>query len=227
MIREVERDLGEMGITYKSETVQDKVLVGEAQDTIELFGYSYCLTDSLSMERMMDYMKCDYKWALAEISDRLYGCPSGDNPGIAYMMSSAEIRSFWSKFLRDGLFSYTYAERFRWQMPYVLNELRLRPNSRQAMMTMYDANKDIMNWGGKDRVPCSVSYQFLIRDGKLNIVYNQRSCDFLKFFAYDVYFTISLQQYIANQLKLVPGNFVHFIGSLHAFRNEVKERKIF
>jgi hypothetical protein len=223
MIREVERDLAEMGITYKSETVQDKILTGDAQDTIELFGYAYTLKDDGLIFDMMDYMKCNGAWARAELDDRLYGSPGGNNPGVAYLLNN----EFWCKFLRDGLFSYTYAERFQWQIPYVINELRNHPNSRQAMITMYDAHQDIMNWGGRDRVPCSVSYQFLIREGKLNIVYNQRSCDFLKFFAYDVYFTLGLQGYIAKHLSLDTGNFIHFIGSLHSFKSEIKERKVY
>lgn len=221
MIKEVQRDLKEMGIFYQSETVQDK-FVGKDKnfETLELVGYAYTLTSYKNLEEMLNFSgKINREWIDREIEDRLNLSLVNKNPGHAWKCNA----DLWEKFIRDGKFSYSYSERWQEQIPYVINELRLRKNSRQAMITMYDRHQDMLNWGGKDRVPCSVSYQFLIRENKLVCIYNQRSCDFQNFFAADVYFTIKLQEFIARQVKIESGDFIHFLGSLHAFRKDLKE----
>jgi thymidylate synthase len=228
MIKEIERDLWEMGTHYQSVTVQDK-FVGDnpKYQTIELFGYSYLLKgyDKDTLKEMVLYTGNPkiLSWVLEEALERLDFTSLNKNPGRSWQQNP----EFWAPFLREGLFSYTYAERWQAQLLYVIQELQLRPNSRQAIMTMYSAEKDMMNWGGRDRVPCSLSYQFAIRNNALTLIYSQRSCDFIKFFAADVYFTVTLLQFVADSLEIKPGNFIHFIGSLHAFRGDLENRGIF
>jgi thymidylate synthase len=228
MIREVERDLFEMGIRYQSDTVQDKQVGNDPRyRTIELPGYAYALTgfDRGQLEQMVTYMGNNLEWAKAEEVERLGLDDStcDPNPGKAWLIDEKK----WEQFMRDGLFSYTYAERWLHQLPYIINELNRRPNSRQAIMTMYDVHQDMMNWGGRDRVPCSLTYQFLIRNNELTLIYNQRSCDFMKFFSTDVYITVGLLNQMAEWTNSKPGRLIHFIGSLHAFAGDLEDRRIF
>lgn len=221
-LNEIKRDLWEMGTRYQSTTVQDKFVENDpGYQTIELMGYSYMITKFSDMEVFLSKGKANRAWVRAEIVERL-SLPFR-NPGVSWKQDEA----IWKPFLRDGFFSYTYAERWQEQIPYVINELLRRPNSRQAMITMYDRHQDMMNWGGRDRVPCSVSYQFMIREGKLNVIYNQRSCDFIHFFPADVYFTIELLKHIAEAINVPVGYFVHFLGSLHAFSKDLAGENIF
>lgn len=231
MIKEVERDLFEMGTRYQSATVQDKEVKNDPNfQTIELCGYAYMLTDfsAINIPEVAfysGYLQGKEDWLFNESRERLgmlANSPS-KNPGIAWTKNL----ELWKPFLRDGFFSYTYAERWLEQIPYIIKELLRRPNSRQAIMTMYDRHQDMMNWGGRDRVPCSLTYQFLIREDRLVCIYNQRSCDFVKFFGADVYFTIQLMRHIATRTGLELGQFIHFIGSLHAFAGDLKDREIF
>jgi len=228
MVKEVERDLFEMGIRYQTETVQDQSVYGDPNfQTIELFGYGYTLTDYSDLENIISYLKLNEAWLREEDLERLFGSsiggPENLNPGLAWEKNI----EFWENFLRDKKFSYSYAERWQEQLGYIINELKLRPNTRQAVMTMYDRHQDMMNWGGRDRVPCSLTYQFMIRNQKLHLIYNQRSCDFMKFFGSDVYLTINLLKHVARALELTPGHFIHFLGSLHAFAKDLEERNIF
>lgn len=229
MIKEVERDLFEMGIRYQTATVQDQFVKDDpAFETLELYGYAYTLLNSENamddLIKMLEHTDCDIEWAQTEILERLIPSHDGNlNPGIAWKCRE----DFWSKFIRNGVFSYSYPERWQWQIPYVIRELQNFPNTRQAIMTMYSAEKDMMNWGGRDRVPCSVSYQFILREDQLTLIYNQRSCDFLKFFAYDVYFTWHLLDFIAEKIGKKPGKLIHFLGSIHAFRGDMEKRGIF
>jgi len=231
MLREVERDLYEMGTRYQSATVQDKQVAEDPKfQTIELTGYQYCLTkwNEISLREMLCYsgVRNRLDWAVEEKDERL-SPPSGMtlNPGEAWK----EDGEAWRPFLRDGKFSYTYAERWQWQIPYVVDELRLRPYTRQAIMTMYEQSRDIMNWGGRDRVPCSLTYHFLQREGKLTLIYQQRSCDFVNFFAPDVYFSLGLLEHVAERVGLPVGSFIHNVNSLHAFRGDLEKtgRSIF
>lgn len=224
MVREVERDLFEMGIRVHPDTMQDKVVKGDPDyDTVEIQAYGYTLTNWTpeQLENMVNYLGGNLEWAQAEAKDRIRG--DYINPGFSYLFAE----NLWKPFLRDGKFAYTYNERFREQIPMVIKELNERPNSRQVIMTMYDRHQDINHWGGRDRVPCSLHYQFYIRDNKLNMIYAMRSCDFLNHFVHDVYLAISLLRYISVEINKMPGNFVHFIGSLHAYDKDMKLRGIF
>lgn len=227
MLKEVERDLSEMGIEYESETVQDQKLEGEDKKTKELTPYAYTLLSNNEgkfekIEEFLRYKKEKgwedfHSWVKVESVDRLIQGPNG-NPGNAWKV----YKDFWGQFIRDGKFSYCYKERFSEQLDYIVNELKIRPNSRQVVMTMYDRHQDMMNWGGRDRVPCSLTYHFLIRKDRLNLIYSQRSCDFFKFFQADVYFGLILLYYIAETLNVKTGNFTHFINSLHVFKKDLE-----
>lgn len=224
MVREVERDLFEMGVRYQSATVQDQNVKDDPGfQTIELSGYAYALTgfDSAKLKAMIAYLGNNEEWAKAEFVERMGIVPM--NPGFAWMKDPDK----WGKFLRDGSFSYTYSERLCHQIKYVVHELKTRPNTRQAIMTMYDVHQDLMNWGGRDRVPCSLTYQFLLRGNELTLIYNQRSCDFKAFFSTDVAITVNMLRYVAKQIEANPVRFVHFIGSLHAFAKDLEGRNIF
>jgi hypothetical protein len=230
MVKEVERDLFEMGHRYQSKTVQDQDVADDPRfQTIELAGYGYRLSNPdpeelLAMASYFDYNE-DYRaWMVAESRERTEGLATfAQNPGLAWK----HREDFWGQFIRNGVFSYSYCERWQAQIPYVVQELRAKPNTRQAILTMYDRHEDMLNWGGADRVPCSVSYQFMIRAGKLDVIYNQRSCDFMKFFLADIYFTTALMQHVALQIEVPAGDFVHFLGSLHAFAGDLEDRNIF
>ncbi len=224
MVKEVERDLFEMGVRYQSGSVQDMRVEDDPKfQTIELSGYAYTLTGFYGLEKIVEYLGNDIFWAREESLERLSSIEHTPNPGKAW----AQDKKKWEPFLRDGVFSYFYPERWKQQIPYVINELLARPNSRQAMITVYDVHQDMMNWGGRDRVPCSISYQFIVRNGNMTLIYNQRSCDFLSFFSTDVYLTVQLLLHVASCVQATPSRFIHFIGSLHAFAKDLEGRGIF
>jgi thymidylate synthase len=224
MVREVERDLWEMGIKVQSETMQDKdVHKDKDYETVEVQGYDYRLTDwtAADIEKMVTYMKGNPLWLSSEFEDRVSNMYL--NPGYAYVNNVG----VWNEYLRDGQFAYTYNERFRGQLSQLIRELAVRPNTRQAVLTVYDWHQDMGNWGGKDRVPCSMYYQFYNREGRTHMIYTMRSCDFLTHFCHDVALALMLLEYVADKLGNPKGMFTHFIGSLHAYHKDMKARGIF
>jgi thymidylate synthase len=68
-------------------------------------------------------------------------------------------------------------------------------------------------------------YQFLIRpNGKgekvCNLIYNQRSADFIGHFGDDVYLAWKLMEYVAGSVGVKPGYLYHQIGSLHSYQRD-------
>lgn len=109
------------------------------------------------------------------------------------------------------------------QLGYVVDTLVADSDSRQAVMTMWRerpaASKDI---------PCTVSAQFIIRDGKLNMITTMRSHDIILGFTYDV-FTFSM---IAASVRLLLrqrgirvelGDLFVTAGSLHLYERHYEQ----
>lgn len=222
MHTEVGRDLFEMGHRIHPETMQDKDVRSDAgYETIEWLGYVYTLTSKETARQIACALKLDEDYVIREGSERTSGIPM--NPGKAWKRRE----ELWTPFIRDGRFAYTYSERFARQLETVAFELMARPNTRQAVVQMFNCHEDHANMGGKDRVPCSMHYQFLMRNGQLDCVYVMRSCDYMTHFPYDVAFAVWLQGWMANRTGAPQGHLVHFIGSLHAYAKDLEGQGIF
>lgn len=227
---EIERELFEMGVNYRSDTYQDKDVSENAGfETKELLGYSYSLTewdDKTSLLTSMPHLGGKaVNYCYRESRERV--TPEIINPG----MSWTERKEVWEQFLTpEGKFHYTYNERFNDgdQIHRVIRELIDKPHTRQAIMTVYDKHNDIGNWGGSQRVPCSMYYHFLRRGrDRLTLIYSMRSCDLYTHFPIDMVLAIQMLIFVSSSVGLVPHRFVHFIDSLHAFKKDWSKRRIF
>ena len=161
-------------------------------------------------------------WADTEFEERVSGnLGFSHNPGEAWKLQ----REVWEPMLEEhkdqyGLiyrsFSYTYSHRMSYQISNVLEELRNNPDSREALIMVWDAGTDSTRLGRR-RVPCTIGYQFLIRDRELHMTYLQRSCNFYKHYQDDVYLARRLQEWVAERLQVPSGPFCHWIGSFHIY----------
>lgn len=225
-VNEIERDLFEMGVTIHPESYQDQNIKDNPDfETKELQGYCYSITNGMKLMSEFEEMGGNWEYVDEEVQDRVSSYYL--NPG-----SSWKIRKeVWEQFLHNGKFAYTYNERFRDQLPIILEQLKTNPNTRQAIITVYDKDRDIANLGGKARIPCSMYYQFLIRpngkETKVDCIYTMRSCDFYTHFIYDIAMAMMLQDYVAHAIGREPGKFTHFIGSLHIYSKDYSKRGIF
>jgi hypothetical protein len=84
----------------------------------------------------------------------------------------------------------------------------------------------------RERVPCTLGYHFMRRNGELSIFYPIRSCDFVRHFRDDLYLTVRLLLWVLGELrerdlsawgKVRPGIFSMWIGSLHCFINDWRQ----
>lgn len=217
---EVKRDLAEMGILVKPKTMQDKNVEGNSDyETKELQNYCYTLLNAKSSE----IIGVIQPWADAEFEERVWDpFKNGDfiNPGKAWELR----KDIWTEYMHDGKMAYTYNERI-WQndqLTKIIERLKEDHDSRQLWLSIWNPNTDTDKLGGISRVPCSLGYNFQFRDGKLNMHYVMRSCDFNTHFINDVYLAIKLLEYVANEVEMEVGSFTHTMFSLHVYKKDLK-----
>jgi len=214
---EIERDVVEMGVIVKPESMQDKIVKGDEKfETKELIGYSYMVTSEhlfSDVYRFIGELKLDKNYIQQELFERLTYPPV--NPGESWKYR----KEVWEEFIHNGKFSYTYSERISPHLPHLKESLLKLPNSRQMILPIYRPS-DSCYWGGVARVPCSMYYQLLIREEKLQLIYTMRSCDLYTHFAYDVVLARLFQMKMSEYINREPGHFIHFIGSLHIYKKD-------
>lgn len=138
----------------------------------------------------------------------------------------------------DQVFKVHHGIRYRYgDLNDVLDLLAREPHTRQAYLPIWFPEDTGAHHG--ERVPCTLGYHLLLRDGKLNITYFIRSCDFYRHFRDDVYMAARLAQWVVEQLRdrdehpdqqwdthlswddVHPGNLVMHMDSLHIFEGDL------
>lgn len=128
------------------------------------------------------------------------------------------------KFSDNGIdFAGAYGPAFVDQIPYVINVLCDDPYSRQAILTIWNRNPA----KSKD-IPCTISLQFIIRDGTLDCVATMRSSDVWIGFIYDVFNFSCMAHIVAAELngtgkKVALGNLFLTAGSQHLYERTFKK----
>jgi len=120
-----------------------------------------------------------------------------------------------------GLFDGAYGPRIAQghQLEYCYNILKSDKESRQATITI---NNYTDRHKSKD-IPCTMSFDFLIRDNKLNMIATMRSNDLLWGTCLDIPAFCFIQEVIAYWLGVEAGQFVLQPGSLHYYDNFEKK----
>jgi hypothetical protein len=129
----------------------------------------------------------------------------------------------------DGYIHGAYGARWRnWfnegeydQLPVIINTLRTNPQSRQAVLQMWDPTADLEGeW--RDR-PCNTAIYFDCRGGKLNMTVTCRSNDILWgcYGANAVHMSM-LQEVIAHAVGVPVGVYRQFSNNWHAYTDNDK-----
>lgn len=141
----------------------------------------------------------------------------------------SKYSKFWNKISDDGIVcnsaygKYIFVDKyydgkdFISQWEYVKRALHKDTMSRQALIHI----KPIQILPTKDMV-CTIILQFMIRDGKLDLIVNMRSNDFVKGLTYDVFQFTLLQELMAAELGSIKlGRYVHIANNLHLYESDV------
>lgn len=100
------------------------------------------------------------------------------------------------------------------QVGYVVDKLRTSPDSRQAVVQIFD-HEDVAAAHGD--VPCTCIIQYLVRDGQLDSIAYLRSNDVHRGLPHDLFSFTMLQELIAQSVGVGLGTHTHVVGSFHLY----------
>lgn len=101
------------------------------------------------------------------------------------------------------------------QIEHVINTLKADPESRRAVVSIYDPSTDVP--AGKD-VPCNDFLQFQIRGGALHLTVTVRSNDLMwGWSGINAFEWSTLQEIVARLLSVEVGSLTFNIGNLHLY----------
>lgn len=115
-----------------------------------------------------------------------------------------------------------YGPRLAQQVDYLLNQLRTKPDTRQAVAVIWGENPE----PSKD-IPCTLTWQLLCREGKLHGIVIMRSSDIWLGLPHDFFNFSMLTMELAGELHLEPGSLTFNLGSSHLYdRDQAKARQV-
>lgn len=103
--------------------------------------------------------------------------------------------------------------------------LAWEPDTRQAYIPLYFPE----DTGLEGRKPCTLGYQFIMREDRLHVYYPLRSCDFVRHWRDDCYLAVRLLLWVLDECRkrnsvdwkdIKPGTYTMHMTSLHVFAND-------
>lgn len=183
-------------------------------DTKELLGYSFKLKNPEGAVLMNPRRNLNPFYLAAEV--------------VWYFMDTHKadfILKFapnYGKYLEeDGTAYWAYGPRFVEDLCTVIELLQLHPDSRRAVIALWDSEADLSHSlaGDVKDVPCIVSFQFILRDDGLHMITYQRSQDMWVGFPNDIFSFTLIQMIVAGSLGVAAATYTHNMGSCHFYRD--------
>ena len=172
------------------------------------------LIDEIHFER-----KINNKFRAAEAAWIL----SGDNK----VDTISKYCEKYAQYSDDGIFmNGAYGPPVVDQLPYIIKALLKDRFTRQAVISIWRPKP-----GESKDIPCTISLQFLIRNGELHCIANMRSNDIWLGTPYDIYTFSMIARYIIVSEKkfrvrgLQPGFLYLNSGSTHIYEQDLKKAK--
>ncbi|GAA4856042.1 thymidylate synthase [Saccharopolyspora rosea] len=129
---------------------------------------------------------------------------------------SADGRTLAGTAYGPRIFSHGRGRIDQWQQ--VLSTLREDPDSKRAVVQIFDPAE--LAVPDNIDVACTLALQFFIRAGRLHGVGYMRANDAFRGMVSDVFSFTFLQEFLARQLGLRVGRYVHNVGSLHVYAHD-------
>jgi thymidylate synthase len=234
--------------------------------TIELRAVNLTYEIPETAEELADEVRPSEPWAELQFQERVAGEPL--NPGETFkqwpwyrgnvethkeqgQFSHTYMERYWPRYIQPSDASYTGPDRQGIRYRYgdlndLVTLLAREPYTRQAYLPVWFPEDTGAHHG--ERVPCSLGYHFMLREGKLHCAYFIRSCDFLRHFRDDVYMTARLVQWVLDKLRdteviimndqsnevpepkrewkqVEPGELTMFMHSLHVFEGDLPKMR--
>lgn len=112
-------------------------------------------------------------------------------------------------------------ERTKDQMEKLIDGLKNNPNSRRHMVSAW-------NVGELDKVvlpPCHYGFQCYVADGKLSLMWNQRSVDTFLGLPFNIASYGMLLMLLCEETGYEPGDLIGNLGDTHLYKNHIEQAK--
>jgi len=207
------KELAEQAARGKNESSRDGAVVGEFINAITI------VDDPTRMIVTSPIRKMPMRYAVGE----LIWYMSGSNK----LSSIQNFTSAWDRMSDDGeTVNSNYGHKIQHfygfdQWEYVKRCLKDNPNSRQAVIQIRPAED--YNEHPTHDMPCTVSLQFFLREGKLHMTTYMRSNDVWMGFPYDCFNFCAMLVKLAMELDVQIGTYTHIAGSLHLYERDLHD----
>lgn len=163
--------------------------------------------------------------SLTETRGKLFS-PLGE---LCWYLAQSQKLDFIEYYLRryresaeDGEIPGAYGPRlFSWhgidQIANVTRRLKEKPNTRRAAVQLFEAADIEVE---HKEAPCTCTLQFLLRDGRLNMITFMRSNDAYLGLPHDIFCFTMLQEIVAREISAPLGIYKHVVGSLHLYDHD-------
>jgi hypothetical protein len=168
----------------------------------------------------------DVAIGLAGVMDRFADDLPGPWPDVADGLRREDVEAILERQPNldygNRFFQGAYGPRIGDQLERVEDQLRLDPDTRQAVVSLWSETDRNPVW--KDR-PCTTEFQMMLRGGRLDMFVFMRANDLWTGTCYDVFQFGQVQAAMANVLGVPWGNYHHYATSLHIYDREVEKIK--
>jgi len=202
---------------------------GNPPTMLELLHVSEIIPMSRTAQCLIKSSGAKLPWATIHFEERVSGQPL--NPPPSHKLWAPGTEAF---FEGGEKFSHSYPERMWSQglhhgirydiadLRTLVEVLRKEPDTRQAYLPIFFPEDLSASLAG-DRVPCTLGWHFIVRNGKMDCFYPMRSCDAIRHMHNDFFFANMLTIWLIEQagLKGVTPGVLHFNAtSLHCFKQD-------
>lgn len=162
-----------------------------------------------------------------ELKETIFSC-LGE---LFWYLSGSDNESFISYYLsvykkyaeNDGTINGAYGKRLFScdgkynQFSQVISLLKNKPTTRQAVIQLFSPKDTSKQFND---TPCTLSWQFMIRDNKLHMYTNMRSNDAYRGLPHDIFVFTMLQELVSKILGIEVGAYHHYVSSLHLYTGD-------
>lgn len=142
--------------------------------------------------------------------------------GLSYPQRTVAAAPDMARFLDGEAFHGAYGPRLCAQLTAAVKVLEHDPDSRQALMTIWDPVQDLFNPRVARDQPCTALLHLLIRNHKLVLHTTMRSNDAWWGFPHDIGQFTQLQLAVARILGLEAGLYYHHADSFHLYERDLE-----
>ena len=209
--------------------LKGNALDSRAGDSVEIIGYQARLTGLDKTFILNPRRALSVTYAMAEMLWYLSGSCIIDAllpyapQYVRFAEGNRAFGSYGYRWTSDPAYLAESQGSYSSQLEAVTHLLRSKPNTRQAVITMWNAG-DLPHaiLGDHKDLPCTLTWQFLRRDDGLHLITTMRSNDVWLGFPYDVFVNTTILRLVAMALNVAPVSYTHQVGSMHLYTRNTR-----